>query len=43
MTNEEVERFVLQVVIDKSDIATIAKWVKMHGKKPKNEIPHIRS
>lgn len=32
VANEEVERFVLQVVIDKLDIATIAKWVKMHSK-----------
>ena len=31
-SNEEVERFVLSVVVDKLDVASIAEWFKLHSK-----------
>lgn len=34
-TNKEVEKFVLKVIIEKLDIATIAKWFKANSRKTK--------
>lgn len=34
-SNEEVERFVLSVVVDKLDVASIAEWFKLHAKNRK--------
>lgn len=31
-SNDELERFVLSVVVDKLDIASIAQWFKLHSK-----------
>ncbi|MDO8581952.1 MAG: type II toxin-antitoxin system death-on-curing family toxin [bacterium] len=32
-TNKEIERFVLSVITEKSEIETIAQWLKKHTKK----------
>ena len=36
-TNKEVENFVLEVVVEKLDLKTIAAWFKKHSKRLKNK------